>query len=133
MATIEQRLKALEQAVKTGVAYSHVGGGAGGRIINAAQLVVGQSSAVVIQQISVYSLTATPALQGPNTTSEQLFTVNGLALNDKIYVNGPAPTAAIIVAARVSATNQIALTFVNPTGLNQTAASGTYKIVAIRS
>lgn len=134
MATIEQRLQKLEKALITTVKYGHVATSPGGGILSVAQLSLGQGSATIIQQITVYSQSLTPGSVGATSVSEQTFTVNGLALNDKVFVNSPAPTAGVALAsARVSAINTIAISWVNPTASPHTPPTGTYLIVAIRS
>jgi hypothetical protein len=88
----------------------------------------------MITDIAVYPVSLTPASVGAATTAEQTFTVTGLATNDKVFVNGPAPTAGTgIVGARVSAANTLAITFANVTAAALTPAAGTYTILAIRS
>lgn len=87
-----------------------------------------------ITKIAVYTPTLTPASVAAATTAEQTFTVNGLAVGDKVIVNGPAPTAGTgIVNARVSAADTLAITFANVTAGALTPAAGTYTVIAIRS
>lgn len=77
--------------------------------------------------------TLTPASVGANTTAEQDFTVAGLTTADKVFVNGPAPTAGTgIAGARVKADDTLSITFVNATGGALTPAAGVYHILAIR-
>lgn len=87
-----------------------------------------------ITQIRVYSQTITPASVAAQSAAEQTFTVTGLALTDKVFVN-PAATgnATGIAGARVSAANTLAISYVNPTIAALTPAAGTYKITAMRS
>lgn len=93
------------------------------------------SSATPITNIATYAPSLTPVASAASIGfSEQTFTVTGLAVGDKVYVNGPAPAALIaMVAARVSAANTLALTFFNATAAANTPAAGTYNVVAIRS
>lgn len=68
-----------------------------------------------------------------NTTAEQTFTVNGVAVGDFVYVIKPTAQAGLgIVGARVSAANQIGITFSNNTGgtITPTAAE-TYLVAHI--
>lgn len=69
-----------------------------------------------------------------NTTSEQTFTVTGLATTDVIIsVNKPTHQAGLgIVNARVSAVDTIAITYMNTTGGGITPTSETYEIVVVR-
>ena len=79
-----------------------------------------------------YSASLTPVSVAADTTAEQTFTVTGLTTGQGVIVNGPAPTAGTgIVNARVSATNTLALTFVNATAAAVVPASGTYLVTQI--
>ncbi len=87
-----------------------------------------------ITKIAVYTPSLTPSSVAAATTAEQTFTVNGLAVGDKVIVNGPAPTAGTgIVNARVSAANTLAIAFANVTAGALTPAAGTYTVIAISS
>lgn len=67
-------------------------------------------------------------------TTEQSFTVTGLATSDRVYVNGPAPTSLCpMVHARVSAANTLTLAFSTLTAAACTPVAGTYNVVALRS
>jgi hypothetical protein len=134
MATFDQRINKLEKDIISTVKYGHVATSPGGGILSVAQLSVGQGTATVLRQIATYSVTLAPGSVAATSVSEQAFTVNGLALNDKVFVNSPAPTAGVALAsARVSAANTIAISWVNPTAGAHTPPTGTYLIVAIRS
>lgn len=88
----------------------------------------------LISGIAIYSTSIAPASVSSQSTSEQTFTVSGLATSDKVMVNPPASTGSVaLCSARVSSTSTLALTFVNPTAGSLTPASGTYAIFAIRS
>lgn len=83
----------------------------------------------------VINLTAslTPASTGAATIAEQTFTLTGVQLGDVVVVNGPQITAGVSpVAVRVSALNQVAIAFSNPTAGALTAAAGTYRFAVIR-
>ena len=88
----------------------------------------------VISEVVVYEQTLTPVSVAANTTAEQTFTVTGVDLNDYLFdVTIPSHTAGVgIVNTRVSAANQIAITFMNTTGGGVVPASGTYKILVLR-
>jgi cytoskeletal protein RodZ len=133
MTSVESRLAALEAKMATAVQYGRLLPTAGIGLVAMNELLVGRSTATLIQQIAVFKPSITPTVLGANSVSEQFFTVAGLSINDTVLVDGPVPTAGILVTARVSAANQLALTFVNPTALNQTPANGVYRVVAIRS
>jgi hypothetical protein len=86
--------------------------------------------------VKAYKFTAalSPAQVAANTTAEELFTVNGVAVGDVVYVNKPTAQAGLgIVGARVSATNQVGITFSNNTGVAITpTASQTYAFGVLR-
>lgn len=75
-----------------------------------------------------------PALVAANTTAEQTFAVAGLAVGDVVFVNKPTAQAGLgIVGARVSASNTLAITFSNNTGVGITpTASETYQVGGMR-
>lgn len=83
---------------------------------------------------SVISVTLSPSSVAANTTAEQTFTVNGLAVGDHLYPNKPTAQAGLgIVGARVSAANTLALTFSNNTASPIVpTASQVYKILVSR-
>lgn len=82
---------------------------------------------------TTYTPTLTPALIVSTGYTEQTFTVTGLATTDTVIVNGPAAAVnSVLVHARVSAANTLALTWITDAA-NITPTSGTYRIVAIRS
>ncbi|MEM3038625.1 MAG: hypothetical protein QXE45_04440 [Thermoplasmata archaeon] len=75
----------------------------------------------------------TPASVPANSTSEQTFTVTGVAVGDVIAVNKPTYQAGLgIVGARVSAANQIALTFINITAAPIVPTAETYSFLVVR-
>ena len=78
----------------------------------------------------VLSVTLSPASVAPNTTSEQTFTVPGLALGDFIDINKPSVQAGLgIVNSRVSAANTLAVGFLNNTAATITpTASEVYQV-----
>jgi len=71
-----------------------------------------------------------PALIVLNTTAEQLFTVPGARAGDIVTVSKPSAQAGLgIVGARVSAPDQVGITFSNNTGGSITPTAGeTYLI-----
>jgi len=85
-------------------------------------------------KIDVLRVALSPALIVLNTTAEQTFTVQGLALNDAVWVCKPTAQAGLgVVNARVSAANTLAITFSNNTGSSITpTAAETYIIGVIR-
>lgn len=70
-----------------------------------------------------------------NTTEELTVTVPGLNINDFVRVSKPTHQAGVgVVGARVSATDTLAVTFMNATGSGITpTASETWKLFTIRS
>lgn len=85
-----------------------------------------------IGQLARYNPSLSPAIVAANTTAEQTFTVNGLAVGDVVIsVNKPTAQAGLgIVGARVSGLNTLAITFSNNTaaGITPTAAE-TYQVL----
>lgn len=68
-------------------------------------------------RFETYTATLNPASVPANSTSEQTFTVTGLTTTDIVTVNKPTHTSGLgIVNARVSATDTLAITFINITG-----------------
>jgi hypothetical protein len=98
-------------------------------------LVVG-SGGTPLTSYKIYNPTLSPARVAANTTTEQTFTVTGLSTADRIsFVNKPtAQTGLGIVGYRVSATDTLAITFLNLTALPITPrADEIYQVGAIRS
>lgn len=85
-------------------------------------------------KIDVLRVALTPALIVLNTTAEQTFTVQGLAVGDAVWVCKPTSQAGLgIVNVRVSAANTLAIAFSNNTGSSITpTAAETYVIGVIR-
>ena len=84
-------------------------------------------------KIGTYSTALTPASVAANTTAEQTFTLSGLVINDIVYVNKPSLDAGIgVVGARVSAEDELAITYINATGAPIVPTAETYKVVSIR-
>lgn len=74
---------------------------------------------------AVISVALSPAEVAANTSAEQTFTVNGLAVGDHVAINKPTAQAGLgIVGARVSAANTLAITFGNFTGAGITPTAG---------
>lgn len=75
------------------------------------------------------SVSLTPASVAAASAVEQTFTVQGVQMGDFIDVTPPGITAGVApMCARVSAQNQIAVTFVNPTAGALTPLAGVYQI-----
>jgi len=96
--------------------------------------IIGPSGSTILN-VQLYSVALTPASVAINTTAEQLFTVTGLTTADKIlFVNKPTAQAGLgIVGFRVSAANQIGITYLNATAGAIVPTAETYLIGAIRS
>lgn len=74
-------------------------------------------SLVAIRGFNTLSVTLSPAAVQANTTTEQLFTATGVRVGEVVQVNKPSTQAGLDIAgARVSANNQIGITFMNNTG-----------------
>ncbi|MEK7148324.1 MAG: hypothetical protein AAB770_00200 [Patescibacteria group bacterium] len=99
----------------------------------ATSIAIGGGTAVT--RISVYAPSLTPAATAATIqTVEQTFTVTGLTTADKVFVNGPAPTALCAATTfRVSAADTLAVGFTVLTAVACTPAAGVYNIVAIRN
>mgnify|MGYP000918801690 CR=1 FL=1 len=90
----------------------------------------GSGSGTWKQRLRKLTATISPALVAANTTTEQTFTVNNVALATDYCIGVSKPTAQAglgIVGWRVSADNTIGITFSNNTGAGITpTASQTY-------
>lgn len=76
---------------------------------------------------AVVSVSFTAAEVGAATSAEQTVTITGVLAGDQVSVSCPANTkAAVCTGARVSASNTVALRFVNPTAGALTPDAGTY-------
>jgi hypothetical protein len=86
-----------------------------------------------VQAMGVASVTINPASVAANTTAEQTFTVLGLRTSDAVFVSKPTLSAGLgIVNARCSASDTLALSFVNATASPIDAGSETYQVMWIR-
>lgn len=82
---------------------------------------------------TVIKQSITAASVGANTTAEQTFTVPGLKLGDHVVVNPPGVTTGVLlVNARVSAANTIALQYMNTTGGGVVPLTGDHYILVTR-
>ena len=86
-------------------------------------------------EVVTYQLTLSPAACNANTTAEQLFTCNGLTAGSLVMVNKPTAQAGLGIAnVRVSAANQIGITFSNNTGGAVTPTGGeVYQITEVKA
>lgn len=90
-------------------------------------------SNTAVQGIYNIKQTLTPSAVGANSTSEQTFTVQGLAVGDSIDINKPSNQAGLSIGnVRVSAANTLAVQFVNTTAGSITPTSEQYIIGGIR-
>jgi hypothetical protein len=87
-----------------------------------------------IKRALLLTATLSPAAVGANTTAEQTFTLTGVLVGDMITVNKPSAQAGLSIAGvRVSATDQVAITFGNHTGGSLTpTASQMYRFIVLR-
>lgn len=82
-----------------------------------------------LSRIEVLTATLTPTSVAAASAVEQTFSVPGLSLGSFVDVSPPGITAGVTaVAARVSALNTLAVTFVNPTAGALTPLAGVYRI-----
>lgn len=87
-----------------------------------------------ITRIAVYTPTLTPNQVPANATGEQTFNVPGLAVSDTVTINPPAALGfGLIVTARVSAPDTLAIQFGNLTPNPITPTMGTYRVLALRN
>jgi hypothetical protein len=84
---------------------------------------------------SVFTATVTPGSVAANTTAEQTFSVTGITSGQPVMAvpnyNLSQPLGIGMAGVRASATNQIAINFVNATGATITPPSGTWTVVQI--
>jgi hypothetical protein len=86
-----------------------------------------------IQRIFAIAVTFNPASVATATTAEQTVTVLGLRTGDFVIPQKPTNTAGVgVVNCRVSATDTLALTFVNPTAGAVDAASEVWQFLVFR-
>jgi hypothetical protein len=89
-----------------------------------------------VWKLGVFSLTLSPASVGVNTSAEQTFSTTGIGLltTDIVLVQKPTAQAGLgIVGSRVSAADQLAITFGNFTGATITpTASQVYTVAVFR-
>jgi len=76
-----------------------------------------------------YEVAINVASVSANSTSEQTFTVNGVASNDFVTISKPSHTPGLGIAnVRVSAKDTIAITYINTTGSAIDPSEETYTI-----
>lgn len=84
-------------------------------------------------KVQTFTVTIDPASVAANTTAEQTFTVTGLRTQDIITVTKPSHTTGLgIVNARASASDVLAITYINCTGSPIDAGSESYLVASIR-
>lgn len=97
----------------------------------------GLGSAEFVTRLTKYTATLSPAIVAANVSAEQTFTVTGLVDSTDMIVSVEKPTSQAglgIVGWRVSADNQIGITFMNTTASGITpTASEVYQILAYRA
>jgi hypothetical protein len=82
-----------------------------------------------ITRMYVIKQTLTPAAVNQNTTAEQTFTVQGLAVGDSVDINKASHQVGLSIGnVRVSAANTLAIQYVNTTGAPITPTSEVYTI-----
>lgn len=85
-----------------------------------------------LKKVSLYSQTLTPASVAAATSAEQLFTITGLEVGERVIVNKPSLSAGIVIGnARVSAANTLAITFGNVTAGALVPIAEAYSVVAL--
>jgi hypothetical protein len=98
------------------------------------QITFTQAPSDTITSIYHLAVSLSPVAVAANTTAEQTFTLNGLAVGDVVFVSKPSAQAGLgIAGARVSAANTLAITFSNNTAASITpTAAETYQVGGIR-
>lgn len=87
------------------------------------------SNLTPVSALFIIRQTLTPAAVGANTTAEQTFTVPGLQVGDSIDINKASHQAGLSIGnVRVSATNTLAIQYVNTTAGSITPTSEQYII-----
>jgi hypothetical protein len=100
---------------------------------NWASNLIGLPAEIARRLPRTYTFALTPSAITADTVVEQTFTASGLTTDDIVTVNKPTAQADIgIVGARVSATNTLAITFVNidAASARTPTAAEVYKVVA---
>lgn len=86
-----------------------------------------------VRNLFMVQVTFDPAAVATITTAEQSLTVTGLKTGDMVFWQKPTNTAGVgVVNMRVSATDTLQVTFVNPTAGSVNAASETWTLLVIR-
>lgn len=86
-----------------------------------------------VRSIFMIDITFDPAAVATITTAEQTTTVLGVKPGDMVFWQKPSNTAGVgVVNMRVSATDTLAVTFVNPTAGSVNAASETWRLLVMR-
>ena len=102
-----------------------------------------QSSIGNIQKVGLFQIALTPASVAANTTAEQAFAATGIGLStggfpsiepqDFVWVNKPTAQAGLgIVGMRVSATDTLAITYMNDTASPIVPTAETYLVFVAR-
>ncbi len=105
--------------------------GTGVAVQNAGFGVAGLGTAPIVLTAAL-----SPAAVAANTTSEQLFTIPGIAAGDFLLaINKPTQQAGLAIAqSRITAAGQLAVTFINDTGLAITpTAAESYSVIVYRA
>jgi hypothetical protein len=83
--------------------------------------------------ISIVSVSCTPAESAAVTAVAQTFTVPGVKVGDVVLVTPPSNASSVSVGgAWASAADTVSVQFINPTAGNLTAPSGTYIFTIFR-
>jgi hypothetical protein len=100
-------------------------------VINNADLPPQLRNALTALMPKFIKVALSPALVAANTSAEQTFTVNGLAVGDFAAVSKPTTQAGLVIGgARVTAANTLGITFGNLTGVGITPTAAETYLVA---
>jgi hypothetical protein len=106
-----------------------------GRYLRSQVGAVGDLGIPVGSQVYIFKTSLTPAIVNTILAAEQLVTLTGILVGDVLLMaclQIAIATATGSGAARVSAVNQIGITFFNPTAGNLTPTPGIYNVAVMR-
>lgn len=86
-----------------------------------------------IPYMDTHEVEINPSSVPANSTTEELVSIEDITVDDIVMVNKPSMTSGLgIVGARVSATGQVGVTFINATGSAIDPPLEVYRFVIIR-
>jgi hypothetical protein len=84
---------------------------------------------------AIVTVPTIPTSVGANTTVEQTVTVNGVEIGDFVYpcATGGTGNATAVIGARVTASNTLAIKYLNPTAGALTPGADILQVLVVRS